>query len=303
VSSSRSTSNPQSKSAAKTAATKASIKKAPAAKAAAKKAPAKSTTKATKAAKVDAALNDWVNMYSVAEYLPQLQKLGVKTVQDFKELSERDIKTLKMNRFDEKRFMQGLKLSVPEFLIYSQSSTETNGKVQKNECCEVEEWLEKHQLGDYFGKLTKLGVRVMDDIRAMDGDDVRGLRLNKFDNKRFLKALDGLRKPQGASFVSKQFTGMGASRMTFEQAMLRGNPVSVSMSNASQMAREACLKGSLGAQQPATTTRNSFHDQWKATQAYRKKQVLFARDGSLGQMGAMEGNRNMFHTWSAMHAQ
>jgi len=283
----------QAKSAVKKAPTKSTAKVA-AKKVAAKKAPAKST--------VNPALNDWVNMYCVAEYLPQLQKLGVKTVHDFKELSESDIKSLKMNRFDEKRFMQGLRLSVPEFLIYSKSSNEVTGKVQRNEGGEVEQWLEKHQLSDYMAKLTKLGVRVMDDIRAMDDGDVRGMKLNKFDNKRFLKALESLRKPQAPAFQAKQFTGNGASRMTFEQAMLRGNPVSVSMSNASQMAREACLKGSLGTQQEAKT-RNSFHDQWKATQAFRKKQVLFARDGSLGQMGALDGNRNMFHTWSAMHAQ
>ena len=139
----------------------------------------------------------------------------------------------------------------------------------------------------------------MDDIRELDEQDMKSLKLNKFDKKRFVKALDGLRQPSAPNFVSQQFAGVGSSRMTFQQAMLRGNPVSVSMSNASQMAREACLKASLGREE--ATTRNSFHDQWKTHQAVRKKQVLFARDGSLGAMGAMEGNRNMFHTWSSMH--
>merc|ERR1719473_1300028 len=150
------------------------------AKAPAPKSSAKAKAAPKLSAKVDVALQDWVNMYCVSEYLPKLQKLGIKTVQDFKELSEADIRSLKMNRFDEKRFMQGLKLSVPEFLIYSQSSNATGGTGQMNEGNEVEEWLEKHQLGDYAKRVGSLGVRTMDDIRELDEQDMKSLKLNKF---------------------------------------------------------------------------------------------------------------------------
>ena len=55
----------------------------------------------------------------------------------------------------------------------------TGGTGQKNQGNEVEEWLEEHQLGDYLKRVGSLGVRTLDDIRELDEQDMKSLKLNK----------------------------------------------------------------------------------------------------------------------------
>lgn len=255
--------------------------KASAAKPGASKGKAKAQPMAKRTQKssaVDDELLAWLKLYKVEKYLPQLQKLGIRAVNDFKEMDPSDIASLKLNKFDHKRFMEGLKTSVPEFLIYANARTKgsDDGISGNGHSCtsELLSWLTEHGLDEYLKHFTAIGVRTLADISEMDDSDIRKVKLNKFDKRRFLAAVEEVNAPSKKAFVTKPFAGIGSNKMTFQEAMLRKNPVSVSMANASQMARESCLKANIA--QRANTI-STFHNQWRAVQQARKKQTCFAQ--------------------------
>jgi hypothetical protein len=224
----------------------------------------------------DKELLDWLALCKCERYLPQLQKLGVRAVCDFKELSESDIQALKLSKFDQKRFMEALQTSVPEFLIYNNARSKldghhsfsaSNGSAQSCSA-ELVSWLQDSGLDGYLKHFTMIGVRTIADVTEMDESDISKVKLNKFDKRRFREAAQSLSAPQKKCV--KPFAGLGSDKMTFQEAMLRKNPVSVSMANASQLARENCLKANLGQK---TSTIGTFHNQWRAAQQARKKQM------------------------------
>merc|ERR1711865_425793 len=207
--------------------------------------------------------------------------IGIRAMGDFKEMEPSDINSLKLNKFDQKRFMEGLQTSVPEFLIYNNARTKgsdhtasTPGNYGHNCTSELLSWLQEQGLEEYLKPLTAIGVRTIADVIEMDEIDIRKVKLNKFDKRRFNAAVEELNAPQKKVFVTKPFAGVGSNKMTFQEAMLRKNPVSISMANASQMARESCLKANLGQK---TNTIGTFHNQWRAVKQARKKQACFAQ--------------------------
>jgi hypothetical protein len=278
-------------------------------------------TAAPAALRDDDEVAEWLRKLKLSEYLPKLRALGVKCVSDFAELDQADVDSLKLTKFDRKRFIEGLRKTVPNFLLAyddaggrpAQPLSHVPGA--KAGMQTLAAWLKGAELDHIKARMDKLGIKTCHDIIEMDDSDIKKLLLNKFEQKRFVKAHTDLRRQgcnqQQANLQNQnphptagfrpgggnQQQGQGAGRLPTQTAGVF--PPSVSMTYASQMAHHTCQSGAQ--QAGGGDTLGSFHRNWRAVQQQSKERVTSSMQTAFP--SSANNARQMYATFTAQSTQ
>jgi len=245
-------------------------------------------------------------------------------------LQQDDFKKLKLDgpkaKFDRRRFVKGLKSQVPKFLL-DDDTPDTRPKPEPPKADPAKDdpvlgWLVRNNLATASTtdpirkKMVDLGVKTIADIKLMEPEDIRKLKLNKFDKRRFLAAQQSINTEQrGGMPRYRMFTEaprpsvpLSSSALNLESARTHNLQIdqippmrhyaaspAVAMAQASKSAVDACRVG-----QGPSDTLDMFYDNWRSVQQVRNTTVYgggFQSSAHPLPSGAVPvpGSRNQMH--------
>ena len=123
------------------------------------------------------------------EGVQKFEDLGIRTLADFAEMDEADMRKLKLNKFDTHRLYKGLQRTVPRFVVDGPLNEALDKMSNMQPVPEVKDpvaaWLETARLEQYADQLRNMGVRCVEDASLLEEDDIQSLKMSKFDSCRF----------------------------------------------------------------------------------------------------------------------